>query len=99
MSGPYGAERFILARSADRRAKEQAMHQRFLERMETGLKKRQAAAESGRLHREVVAYRRLGRLHERCRRATRAFDVTIAPIPGERPPEPLLTRVLSWRAC
>ena len=81
VSGPDGAERFILARSADRRQKEQAMHQRFLERMEAGLKKLQAAAESGRLHSEVVAHRRLGRLQERCWRATRAFDVTIAPVP------------------
>ncbi|MFH0979922.1 MAG: hypothetical protein V2A79_00085 [Planctomycetota bacterium] len=36
MPGPNGDETFILARSADRRAKEQAMHQRFVELMEQG---------------------------------------------------------------
>jgi hypothetical protein len=35
---PDGQETFILARSADRRAKELAMHERFITRMEAGLK-------------------------------------------------------------
>ncbi len=47
--GPEGDETFILARSEDRQKKEQAMHDRFLERMEAGLSKLQAAAECGRL--------------------------------------------------
>lgn len=79
--GPDGAETFILARSADRGEKEKAMQQRFLERMEAGLTKLQAAAESGRLKTEGDAHHRLGRLHERYWRATRAFDVTITPLP------------------
>ena len=79
--GPDGAETFILARSADRREKEQAMHQRFVERMEAGLKKLQAAAEGGRLKTEAQIQHRLGRLHERYWRATRAFDVKITPVP------------------
>jgi transposase len=79
--GPDSAETFILARSADRGEKEKAMHQRFLERMEAGLTKLQAAAESGRLKTEGDVHHRLGRLHERYWRATRAFDVKITPIP------------------
>ena len=36
-AGPDGNETFVLVRSADRRAKEQAMHARFCERIETAL--------------------------------------------------------------
>lgn len=79
--GPDGVETFILARSADRRAKEQAMHQRFLERMETQLQKLQTSAEGGRLRDAAVAHQRLGRLKERYWRAAGAFDVRITPRP------------------
>lgn len=75
--GPGGDETFILARSADRREKEQAMHQRFVERLEIGLGKLEAAADSGRLRDQGTAERRLGRLLERYWRASGAFDVTI----------------------
>jgi transposase len=74
---PEGDETFVLTRSADRRLKEQAMHQRFLERLETGLRKLQAGAASGRLRDEAVANRRLGRLLEKNWRAARAFNVRI----------------------
>jgi transposase len=82
--GPEGNETFILARSADRRAKELAMHAKFRERMESGLKKLQAAAESGRLKDERVAGERLGRLKEKNSRAARAFEVTIQRLPQPR---------------
>jgi len=75
--GPDGEETFVLARSADRRKKEQAMHQRFLDRMGEALTKMQASIESGRLTDEAVAQRRLGRLQERYWRAAGAFDVKI----------------------
>lgn len=75
--GPGGDETFILARSADRREKEKAMHQRFVERLEAALKKMRSAAESGRLKDEAVANRRLGRLLGQYWRAARAFEVTI----------------------
>lgn len=78
--GPDGAETFILARSADRRKKEQAMHQRFLDRMEQGLEKLKASIESGRLKDEGVAQRRLGRLQERYWRAAGAFEIKIKPL-------------------
>jgi transposase len=78
--GPDGEETFILARSADRSQKEKAMHQRFIERMESGLKKLQAVIESGRLKDLGLAHRRLGRLQERCWRVTGGFDVKITTI-------------------
>jgi transposase len=86
--GPDGDETFVLARSADRRKKEQAMHQRFLDRMEEALTKMQASIESGRLKDEAVAQRRLGRLQERYWRAAGAFEVKITrcqPAKGKSP--------------
>jgi Transposase DDE domain len=81
-NGPQGEETFVLARSADRREKEKAMHQRFLERLEAGLNKLRVAAESGRLRDPAVANRRLGRLLQRYQRAAGAFDVKIDPLPA-----------------
>jgi len=75
--GPEGEETFVLARSADRREKEQAMHRRFIDRMEEGLRGLQSSAASGRLKDEAVANRRLGRLQAKNWRAAGAFDVTI----------------------
>jgi len=76
--GPDGSETFVLTRSAERRRKEQAMHERFVERLAAGLHKLQAAAASGRLRDEAVANRRLGRLLEKNWRAAKAFQVRIA---------------------
>jgi transposase len=75
--GPDGDEMFLLARSADRRAKELAMHEKFVRRLEAGLQKLQAAALSGRLKDEATAGERLGRLKEQNWRASHMFDVTI----------------------
>jgi transposase len=87
---PDGDETFILARSEERREKDKAIHQRFIERMETGLKKLQAAMESGRLHDESVAQRRLGRLQGENSRAAKLFDVQIERLPADnsRPTQP-----------
>lgn len=63
--GPNGDETFVLARSADRREKERAMHERFIERFEAGLTKLQQSAERGVLRDAAVANQRLGRLKER----------------------------------
>jgi transposase len=74
---PDGAETFILARSAERREKERAIHERFLARMEAGLTKLSASMESGHLKDEAVAHGRLGRLQGENSRAAKAFDVQI----------------------
>ena len=77
---PDGNEVFILARSADRREKEKAIHQRFIDRMEVGLQQMQRSAQTGRLKDLATANRRLGRLSQRCWRAAGGFDVTIKEI-------------------
>jgi transposase len=81
---PDGDETFILARSADRRAKELAMHEKFTVRLETGLQKMQAAAAAGRLKDEATAGQRLGRLKQQNWRASQAFDVTIKKLAQPR---------------
>jgi hypothetical protein len=57
--GRNGDETFVLARSVDRREKEKAMHERFVDRLQAALEKMQASAESGRLKDEAIANRRL----------------------------------------
>lgn len=76
-----GQETFVLARSRDRRAKEKAMHAKFVKRMEEGLEKLEKAMASGRLKTEADAQRRLGRLLQQNSRAAGAFTVTIAALP------------------
>jgi transposase len=92
--GPGGEETFILTRSADRRQKELAMHQRFGERLEAGLKKLQAAAESGRLKDEAVARERLGRMKAQNWRASHVFDVTIQRLD---PPQGKTRLRITWQ--
>ena len=81
---PDGDETFILARSDDRRAKELAMHDKFVTRLEAGLRKVQAAAEAGRLKDEATAGKRIGRLIEQNWRASHAFDVTLKKLAEPR---------------
>lgn len=89
-----GEETFILARSAERRQKEKAMHERFIGRMDEGLKKLHSAMESGRLRDETVAHRRLGRLQGENSRAAKAFDVHIDRLPQ---PEGKVRLRITWR--
>jgi transposase len=81
---PGGDETFLLARSGERREKELAMHEKFTERLEAGLKKMQVAAEAGRLKEEAEAGQRLGRLKQQNWRASHAFDVTIKKLASPR---------------
>src|SRR3990172_3726867 len=74
---PDGQEVFVLARSKDRQQKEQAMHHRFIERMEGHLQKMRQSAASGRLKDLALAQRRLGRIQQRYWRGAGAFDVKI----------------------
>ncbi len=91
--GPDGEETFVLARSADRRQKEKAMHERFVDRLEEALKKMQSAAASGRLKDEAMANRRLGRLLGQYWRAAGAFEVKIERL---SPPQGKARLRLSW---
>jgi transposase len=84
VAGPDGQEVFVLARSRDRRQKEQAMHQRFRERLEGALQKMQQSAATGRLKDLALAQRRWGRLQQRYWRATRAFEVKITALDPPR---------------
>jgi len=80
VASPEGQEVFVLARSRDRRQKEQAMHQRFRERIETALQKLQQSAATGRLKDLALAQRRWGRLQQRHWRAAKAFEVQMTPL-------------------
>jgi transposase len=77
VAGDSEQEIFVLARSRDRRAKEQAMHAKFVRRVEEGLQSLQKAIAAGRLKKEADAQRRLGRLLQKNSRAARAFQVKI----------------------
>src|SRR3954453_4633289 len=61
LAGEAGSETFILCRSADRVAKEQAMRERFEQRIEKGLQAIAQICERQRRYRGVVE-RRIGRL-------------------------------------
>jgi transposase len=81
--GPNGEEIFVLVRSAERRDKEQAMHQRFAERIETGL-----ASLAGRLARarnpidRSATERQIGRLLGRNTRAAARYAIRLADDPA-----------------
>jgi transposase len=73
---PDGEETFVLCRSRDRREKEKAMHGRFEQRIEEGLKRIEAACQRQRLQAVVVA-QRVGRLMGRNTRAAGLFQVEV----------------------
>ena len=77
-AGPNGAETFVLVRSADRREKETAMHQRFIERIELGLQKMQARIARSRktLDRGPIE-RQIGRLLGRNSRGAGRYIVRV----------------------
>ena len=80
IDGDDHQEMFVLARSRDRRAKEQAMHAKFVTRVEEGLQRLQKAIVTGRLKKEGDTQRRLGRLLQKNSRAAKAFQVKIEPL-------------------
>ena len=71
-----GSETFILCRSADRAAKEQAMRERFEKRIETGLQAIVRRCEEKRCDLGVIE-RRIGRLLGKNTRAARLFEVEV----------------------
>jgi transposase len=76
-------ELFILCRSAARKEKEQAIHNRFIERLEKGLQKVKKSCDSGRVKKATVVERRIGRLLERYNRASALFDVNVKEHDGK----------------
>ena len=79
---PDGAETFILCRSAERREKERAMHERAATRLEAALQDLAAACAKGTSATRTVAQveRRVGRLLEKSTRAARLFQVEVRPV-------------------
>ena len=71
-----GVETFILCRSTERAAKEQAMRERFAQRVEAGLAKMAAGCARRRCVVGVIE-RRVGRLLQRNQRAARFYDVQV----------------------
>ena len=70
-------ETYILCRSDDRAAKEQAMRQRFAERIELGLATLTKSCEQKHYAPGVIE-RRVGRLLERNQRAARFYDIRVS---------------------
>ncbi len=93
VSSPDGAETFVLAKSRERAAKEQAMHQRFVNRLEEGLQTIAAAASSGRLKDAEQAGRRIGRLLGKNSRGAGCFDVEVKRLD---PPQGKVKLSVSW---
>lgn len=84
--GPGGNETFILCRSQDRSVKEQAMHQRFIARIEKALESlnRRLAKARRPIDRSQVE-RQIGRLLTRNSRAAAGFEIRFeetAEVPG-----------------
>jgi transposase len=81
VASPDGDETFILCRSADRREKEKAMHERFENRIEEGLARLSRRLQRARnMPDETQVQRQIGRLLERNSRAARLFDIRVQEI-------------------
>jgi transposase len=93
LDGADATETLILCRSDDRIAKESAMLERFVKRMEQGLEKLSKSAQSGRLKDLDQAHQRLGRLQEKNWRASGCFAVSITSID---PPAGKAKLQVSW---
>jgi transposase len=77
---PETAETVILCRSADRRSKEQAMHDKFSRRIETALERLAARiARSKRRLDPALVNRQIGRILQQNQRAAARFAVDLAP--------------------
>ncbi len=82
-AGPDGKETFVLCRSLERRAKEQAIHGRFAQRIEQGLEKlgRRLEHARRRLDRGKLE-RQIGRLLERNARAAGRYLIDLVENPS-----------------
>ncbi len=78
VAGADGQETFVLCKSADRRAKEKAMHERFLKQIEDGLRKIDGGLGKAKSRRKKGRVeRRIGRLLGANSRAARAFTIEV----------------------
>jgi transposase len=80
--GPDGTETFLLCRSADRRTKERAMHERFSKRIEERLESlgRRLARSRKRLDREAIG-RQIGRMLAQNSRAAGRYQIEVLDDP------------------
>jgi len=78
VNSPDGQETFVLCRSADRREKEKAIHERFTRRIEVGLSRLNKELKRARKKRDrAVLERRIGRLLGRNSRAAGGFKIKV----------------------
>jgi len=78
VNSPTGQETFVLCRSADRREKEKAIHERFAERIEVGLSKLDKELRRAHKKRDRAALeRRIGRLVGKNSRAAGGFKIEV----------------------
>ena len=93
-AAPNGEEVFILCRSTERQAKEQAMHERFEHRIEEGLEKIAASCRRSKQKPLVIAGR-VGRLMGQNTRAAGLFQVQVKDAGGIAQIE--WSKVQGWR--
>jgi transposase len=83
VDSPDGQETFVLCRSADRREKEKAIHERFTRRIEVGLSRLNRELRRARKKRDrAFLERRIGRLLGRNSRAAGGFKVELVEDKG-----------------
>jgi transposase len=76
--GEEPGERFVLCRSADRRSKERAMHEKFSQRIETALDRLQSRiARSKKPLDRALIHQQIGRLLQRNSRAAARFEISL----------------------
>ena len=91
---PREGELFVLCRSADRREKEKAMHERFIVRMEKELEKVRTSCEKRKYKKEVID-RRVGRIKSKNSRGAGLFEITVTESEGRATIS--WTKKESWR--
>jgi len=91
---PREGELYVLCRSADRREKEKAMHERFIVRMEKELEKVRNSCEKRKCKKETID-RRVGRIKTKNSRGAGLFDITVDDKDGRA--TIFWTKKESWR--
>ena len=84
---PRDGDLYVLCRSADRREKEKAMHERFIVRMEKEFEKVRTSCEKRKCKKETID-RRIGRIKTKNSRGAGLFDIVVTENDGRA--------VISW---